>query len=172
MLMNTSRLPRLLKEPTGWVMIVLVIGFFYMQWPTHVRTSEQPSYFVQTLDNGFQVEWEQEPQLQSAESPRVWGLTRKGMSFLVQTDTLTEDFASLVSSFAEHDRSVVGGAVQEPLEIGEDYASYSFFDAENRIQSHRVFLRDNQWIKVSVLYKPSMETRVERAHDFLANAHF
>ena len=146
--MNTSRLPRLLKEPTGWVMIVLVIGFFYMQWPTHVRTSEQPSYFVQTLD------------------------TRKGMSFLVQTDTLTEDFAPLVSSFAEHDRSVVGGAVQEPLEIGEDYASYSFFDAENRIQSHRVFLRDNQWIKVSVLYKPSMETRVERAHDFLANAHF
>ncbi|WP_196158840.1 hypothetical protein [Reinekea sp. G2M2-21] len=170
--MNTSRLPRLLKEPTGWVMIVLVIGFFYMQWPTHVRTSEQPSYYVQTLNNGFQVEWEQEPQLQSVESPRVWGLTRKGMSFLVQTDTLTEDFAFMVSAFAERDRSTVGGAVQEPLEIGEDYASYSFFDAENRIQSHRVFLRDGQWVKVSVLYKPSMESRVERAHVFLANAHF
>lgn len=166
-----EKLPRVLREPTGWVIIVLVLGFFYVQWPTHVRTVEEPIAFAQSLNNGFQVIWETEPELQSNRNPMVWGLTRKGMSFLVQTDELKDvDFETLVRSVADQDQSAVGGAVQEPLVIDGDTATYAFFDAESRIQEHKWFSADGYWIKVSVLYKPSMESRVTRAEVFMNSA--
>lgn len=163
-------LPRLLKEPTGWVVIVLVLGFLWAQWPTRSRTVETPQYMTMTPLTGFTVQWEAEPELQSAADPKAWGLSRKGMSFLVQTDELTGSFEALVRQVAEQDQATVGGAVQEPLVIGERAARYAYFDAESRVQQHRWYLIDNHWVKVSVLFKPSMESRVERAAYFLANA--
>lgn len=169
---RSDKLPRILKEPTGWVIIVLVLGFFYVQWPSRSDPPEVIDYVSMTLDNGFTVRWEAEPQQQSASNPEVWGLTRKGMSFLVQTAPLTMDFAEFVTDIAEQDQRTVGGAEQTPMEIGENFASYAYFDAESRVQEHRIYLRDGQWTKVSVLYKPSMDSRVERAADFLANVGF
>ena len=170
--MNLDKLPRLLKEPTGWIMLILVSGFFYMQWPTHVRSEPEPAYFEQKLANGFHLRWEQEPQLQSAAQPKAWGVTRKGMSFLLQTGQLTEPFEDLVRQFETQDKTAVGGAVQQPLVVDENSASYALFDAESRVQEHKVFQRDGQWIKVSVLYKPSMDSRVQRAADFMGSAYF
>ncbi len=167
-----STLPRMLKTPTGWIMTILVLGFFYMQWPTHVRETSEPDYIWQRLDSGLNIRWEGEPQLQSESTPEVWALTRKRMSFMVQTDELTKSFEELVREIAQQDQAAVAGSEQEPLKIGEDWASYAFFDAESRIQRHRWYLIDQQWIKVSVLYKPSMESRVKRANDFLANLYF
>ena len=167
-----NKMPRMLKSPTGWVLLVLLLGFFYMQWPTHVRQSAAIEGYWQTLPSGLMVRWEQQPSLQSANQPTVWGLTRKRMSFLVQTDHLTIPFDKLVHDVAARDQQLVGGAVQEPLRIGPDWASYAFFDAENRIQRHRWFLQNGQWIKVSVLYSPSMESRVERANAFLNSLQF
>ncbi len=165
-----AKLPRILKEPTGWVLMLMVAGFIYVQWPTHVRQTEEISYVWQTLDSGFAVAWEEQPKLQSEAHPQVWGLSRKGMSFLVQTDELDEPFDRLVKKIAEQDRKLVGGAVQMPLVLDEASASYSFFDAESRIQEHHWFLKDNNWVKVSVLYKPSSDTRKARAKAFLDSA--
>jgi hypothetical protein len=169
-MLTFEKLPRILREPTGWIIIVLVLGFFYVQWPTNVRTVEALVPFNQSLGNGFEVVWETEPTLQSENDPRVWGLTRKGMSFLVQTDELEGDFTALVRSVADQDRSAVGGAEQEPLVFGENTASYAYFDAESRIQEHQWFVVDGYWVKVSVLYKPSMESRVKRAQLFMDSA--
>lgn len=164
-----EKLPRIFKEPTGWIVILLVAGFFYMQWPTRVRTAPQPEPFVQTLENGFSLTWETQPEALSVEEgTQAWALTRKGMSFLLQTAPLQQDFEQLVKTVADRDQQTVAGAEQEPLIFGENTASYAFFDAESRIQEHRWYLLDEQWIKVSVLYKPSMESRVQRAKDFWA----
>lgn len=163
--------PRLLKEPTGWVVIIMMAGFLYVQWPTRVQTAPALEYVVQHPVDGFTVQWEAEPEVQSTNDPQAWGLTRKGMSFLVQTDALDRPFEALVREAAELDRDTVNGAVQEPLVIGERAARYAYFDAESRVQQHRWYLLDgDRWVKISVLYKPSMESRVERAGDFLANA--
>lgn len=163
-------LPRILKEPTGWVVIVLVAGFFYVQWPTHGRAPETPQYVTQSPVPGFTVQWEEQPTLESAENPTAWGLNRKGMSFLVQTGELTRPFNELVAEVAQQDKAEVGGAEQEPLVIGDSAARYAWFDAESRVQQHRWYKIDDQWVKISVLYKPSMESRVERAAYFLSHA--
>lgn len=165
-------LPSFLKEPTGWVITLLVLGFMYVQWPTRNPPIPETIYVWQTLDSGFNVAWEAEPLKQHNAHPEVWGLSRKGMSFLVQTDALTGTFNDLVLQVAEQDRATVGGAVQEPMQITATTASYAFFDAESRVQAHRWYLSDNQWIKVSVLYKPSSDTRKERAEVFLTSAGF
>jgi hypothetical protein len=161
------KLPRLLKEPTGWVILIFVAGFFYVQWPTKVRVPEEPEYYAQTLDNGFSVRWEAQPDLQSEANPQAWGMTRKGMSFLVQVDTLNQPFDALVMAVAEQDKNAVGGAVQEPMALTDKAATYAFFDADSRIQRHQWYQIGDQWVKVSVLYKPSMESRVKRAEAFL-----
>jgi hypothetical protein len=166
-MLNTEKLPRVLKEPTGWVIIVLVIGFFYMQWPTRVRTVEEPIAYKQTLANGFSVIWESEPALQQEGELTVWGFSRKAMSFLVQTGKLTGSFETMVTTVSEQDRKTVAGAVQEPLSFGDNQATYAYFDAESRIQEHKWFVIGEQWVKVSVLYKPSMESRVIRAQAFM-----
>lgn len=163
------KLPRLLKEPTGWVILIFVAGFFYVQWPTKVRVAEEPPFYDQTLPNGLSLRWEVQPELQSEADPKAWGMTRKGMSFLVQVDELAQPFAEMVTAVAEQDRKAVGGAVQDPMEIDETSASYAFFDADARIQRHQWYLIEDQWVKVSVLYKPSMESRVKRAEDFLGS---
>ena len=170
--MNLDKLPRLVKEPTGWIMLVLVVGFFYMQWPTYQRAEPEITYHQQQLDNGFTVRWEAEPEVQALGSPTAWGLTRKGMSFLLQVGPLNEPFETFVEKFQTQDQKAVGGAQQEPLQFQGNEARYALFDAENRVQVHRVFQHEGQWIKVSVLYKPSMESRVERAADFMNSARF
>jgi hypothetical protein len=164
----TNRLPRLLKEPTGWVLIVLMAGFFYFQWPTHTRSVEQPRYFTENITPALSVTWEAKPEV-SQGPPDIWVLERQRMVFMVQKAPLNQPFSQWVEQMAEQDRTTVGGAVQDPLEITENTARYSFFDAENRIQAHRVYLSDNQWVKISVLYKPSMESRKLRANYFLDN---
>lgn len=163
----SNSLPRLLKEPTGWIVIVLVAGFLYVQWPTRVREVPEPVYVEQQLDNGFSIRWEGDPELQSEANPEVWALRQKGVSFLVQTATLNGDFETIVTRASEEDRAMVAGAVQEPLVFGETFASYAFFDAESRVQRHRWYLLDEQWVKVSVLYKPSSDARTDRANAFL-----
>lgn len=167
-----EKTPRIIKEPTGLILLALIAGFLYVQWPSRVKPVEQPDYIWQTLDSGFRIAWEEAPLLQQESSPEVWGLTRKGMSFLVQTDQLQGSFAELVETIAAQDRQAVGGAVQDPLQLQETFASYSFFDAESRIQAHRWYLQGDQWIKISVLYKPSSETRQQRAAFFLRSAGF
>lgn len=164
-----DKLPRLLKEPTGWIVILMVAGFFYMQWPTRVRTVEQPVPFVQTLANGISITWEAEPELIAAEQGKAWAFSRKGMSFLVQTAPLTGNFEQLVKTVAEQDKAAVAGAEQQALIIKDDSASYAFFDAESRIQEHQWHVVNGQWTKISVLYKPSMESRVKRAADFMGS---
>jgi hypothetical protein len=168
----SGKFPRILKEPTGLILLALVAGFLYVQWPSRVKPEAEPVYVWQTLNSGFRVAWEETPVLQHESSPEVWGLTRKGMSFLVQTDQLKGSFAELVEAIAEQDRRAVGGAVQEPLILEETYASYAFFDAESRVQEHHWYLKDQQWIKISVLYKPSSEARQQRAYEFLRRAGF
>ncbi|TCS43811.1 hypothetical protein [Reinekea marinisedimentorum] len=167
-----EKFPRILKEPTGLILLVMVAGFLYVQWPSRVKPVEEPSYVWQTLDSGFRIAWEESPVLQNDSAPEVWGLTRKGMSFLVQSDQLNGAFTELVARIAEQDRLAVGGAVQAPLQWQESYASYAFFDAESRVQEHRWYLQGDRWIKVSVLYKPSSETRQQRAEAFLHSAGF
>lgn len=167
-----SNLPSILKEPTGLIIIVLVLGFFYVQWPSRVKPTEPIDYVVMTLNSGLTVRWEDEPQQQSAQNPEVWGLTRKGMSFLVQTDTLTGDFSQFVNGFVEQDRKAVGGAEQIPLTIAGNVAHYALFDAESRIQEHKIYLQDGVWTKISVLFKPSLDSRVQRAAAFFETVDF
>jgi hypothetical protein len=164
---TTKRLPRILKEPTGWVIIVLMVGFLYVQWPTHVREKPQPNYVTQQITPQLSVTWEEAPTVSNIDELEVWTLNRKGMVFMVQKSQLKQPFEQWVPTMAEQDRKTVGGAVQDPLELTENTASYAFFDAENRIQEHRIYLKNNEWVKVSMLYKPSMETRVARAALFL-----
>ena len=57
----TSRFA-VLKKPTFWVVVVLLIGFIYLQWPTHVRMPYAPDYRTVTLADGVQMQWEGEPQ--------------------------------------------------------------------------------------------------------------
>ncbi|WP_320823050.1 hypothetical protein [Reinekea sp.] len=162
-------LPRLLKEPTGWLLIVLTMGFFYAQWPSRTPTRVEPVYYWQQFDGGLKIRWEAEPTYQESGTTQAWGLTRKAMSFMVQTGPLSGDFGELILVMAEQDRAAVGGAIQEPLTISEGQAQYAFFDAESRIQVHRWYRIESQWIKISVLYKPSMASRVTRATAFFAN---
>lgn len=161
-----TRLPRILKEPTGWVMIVLMAGFLYMQWPTHNPKIDQPDYVTQQVSPNLSVTWEAEPEMTSSE-PQAWILERKGMVFMVQKAPLNKPFEQWVEEMSEQDQTTVAGAVQEPLTIDANTASYAFYDAEGRTQEHRIFLEGNEWIKVSMLYKPSLETRVTRAAVFL-----
>lgn len=168
--MNTStKLPRLLKEPTGWILIAFSIGFFYAQWPSRSAPIDAPAYYWQQLDGGLKVRWEAEPVFQDSGATQAWGLTLKGMSFMVQTGPLSGDFNELVLAVAAQDRAAVGGAIQDPLTFSGQQAEYAFFDAESRIQSHRWYQQAATWTKVSVLYKPSMASRVARATEFLAN---
>ena len=164
-----SKLPRLLKEPTGWILILLTMGFFYAQWPSRSSVTVEPVYYWQQLDGGLKIRWESEPTYQAIGATQAWGLTRKGISFMVQTGPLNGDFSELIFVMAEQDRAAVGAAIQEPLTISEGLAEYAFFDAEARIQAHRWYRLESQWIKISVLYKPSLASRARRATEFFAN---
>lgn len=147
---TSTKLPRLLKEPTGWILIALSIGFFYAQWPSRSAPIDAPAYYWQQLDGGLKVRWEAEPVFQDSGATQAWGLTLKGMSFMVQTGPLSGDFNELVLLVAAQDRAAVGGAIQDPLTFSGPQAEYAFFDAESRIQSHRWYQQEATWIKVSV----------------------
>lgn len=157
------------KEPTAWVVLILFVGFIYAQWPKREPVIDVPVYVEQSLVPGFVIRWEGEPIQERTSDPEVWSFNLKRMTFLVQTDELDRDFAELVTAVAEQDRDAVGGAIQEPLQIEDAYISYSFFDAESRVQSHRWYLHEGNWIKVSILYKPSNKERVKRAAEFFAH---
>ncbi|MFQ3229950.1 hypothetical protein [Reinekea sp.] len=161
-----KRLPRLLKEPTGWLLIILTAGFFYMQWPTRAPKIDQPDYVTQQVSTNLSVTWEAQPENTSIE-PEVWVLERKRMIFMVQKSPLNKPFGQWVEEMAEQDRKTVAGAVLKPIEKSPTRASYAFYDAEGRTQEHRIYLDGSDWIKVSMLYKPSLETRVTRAAVFL-----
>ena len=49
----------------------------------------------------------------------------------------------------------------------ESTARYAVFDAENRIQRHRLYAVDSDWVKISVLYKGQNEEREARAQRFM-----
>ncbi|MBU2864457.1 hypothetical protein KO489_11435 [Reinekea forsetii] len=161
-----DRLPRLLKEPTGWVLIVLTAGFFYMQWPTRGVTIEEPTYVTQQISPNLSLQWEDEPD-QVANQPTTWVLDRKRMLFMVQTDTLAKPFDEFVRDLMVQDQQVGASDIKVPLATTEQSASYTLYDAENRTQEHRIFVDGDQWVKISMMYKPSMETRVDRAKIFL-----
>jgi hypothetical protein len=161
-----KRLPRLLKEPTGWLLIILTAGFFYMQWPTRAPKIDQPDYVTQQVSPNLSVTWEAEPDITSTE-PAVWVLERKRMVFMVQKSPLSKPFEQWVAEMAEQDRKTVGGAVLKPIVMTPTRASYAFYDAEGRTQEHRMYVDGDDWIKVSMLYKPSLDTRVTRAAVFL-----
>lgn len=158
--------PRLLREPTGWLVLVGIALFVYLQWPTRVKQPEQIRYQSQTYAERVQVAWEDTPVLYREGNPEVWTLERRSMSFMVQISELTTDFTSFVEALAEQDRAQVGGVEETPLEITEYQAEYAWYDAEGRIQRHVVFRVDDQWVKVSALYKPSLPERVDRAAAF------
>lgn len=163
-----TQLPRLLREPTGWIVIVLAVLFIYLQWPTRVKTDPVIDYQSQTYLGVINVDWEATPEKVQSEPTEVWALTRKKMSFLVQIGPLLKPFAEQVAQLARQDRATVGGAEQDPLVLENDRARYALFDAEGRVQEHRVFQVEDQWVKVSVLYKPSLDSRVRRAQRFIS----
>lgn len=169
--MNVS-LPRLLKSPTGWAAVLMLLGFLYVQWPTREGRVEEVAYVDQNLEIGVGIRWEDAPAQQQEASPVVWALTRRGMHFLVQYDALQEPFETFVEPFVEQDRAAVNGVVEMPLTYNSNYAEYHINDVENRLQVHRFYQLNGQWLKVSVMYKPSSPARVDRANIFLAGVEF
>jgi hypothetical protein len=92
------------------------------------------------------------------------------MDFLVQSGELKQPLPELARSMLATDREQVAGAVYEPLQTSESLAQYALYDAENRIQRHRVYTVGDQWVKVSVLYKDQNEEREARAQRFMNRA--
>ncbi|PTY37740.1 hypothetical protein BGP77_14755 [Saccharospirillum sp. MSK14-1] len=155
------------KNPTFWVVVVLLIGFVYLQWPTHLRTPYAPDYRTVTLADGVQMQWEGEPQVVEGEAGTAWTFKNKGLDFLVQQGDLNASLTQLAQRQRDIDRAQVGGIEYAPLEVRGSLAQYALIDAENRIQRHRLYQRGERWLKVSVLYKANNEEREARAQVFL-----
>lgn len=155
------------KRPTFWVVTVLLIVFTYTQWPTRVRVPETPDYVVTDLPMGVQVQWEAEPTRREGDAGPMWYLQRKGMEFLIQTGPLDRPLPELATRMQSVDREQVNGAEYEPLSIDPTRARYALYDAENRIQRHRLYALDDRWLKTSVLYKAQNDEREQRAQVFL-----
>ena len=155
------------KRPTFWVVLVMLAVFLYTQWPTHVRQPETPDYVVTNLPVGVQVQWEAEPTRREGEAGSVWHLKRKGMEFLVQSGPMETPLPELAARMMKVDREQVNGAVYEPLSVEGQRARYALYDAENRIQRHRLYSLGERWVKTSVLYKAQNEEREQRALVFL-----
>ncbi|WP_108124287.1 hypothetical protein [Saccharospirillum mangrovi] len=156
-----------LKNPTFWIVLVMLIGFIYLQWPTHVRQPDRPDYRTVTLADGVQMQWEGDPQILEGEAGTAWHFERKGLEFLVQEGELNEPLAALAARQREADRAQVGAMEYAPLEVAGGMARYALIDAENRIQRHRLYQRGERWFKVSVLYKANNDERENRAQVFL-----
>lgn len=156
-----------IRRPTFWVVVVLLIGFAYLQWPTRLKPIDQPDYVTTTLNDAIIVEWEAAPSAQPGADNDAWFLRRRGMDFLVQAGDLTQPLPELAERMLETDREQVAGSVYEPLQSSESTARYALYDAENRIQRHRLYAVDAGWVKISVLYKGQNEEREARAQRFL-----
>lgn len=156
-----------LKKPTFWVVVVMLIGFVYLQWPTHLRAPYAPDYRTVVLADGVRMQWEGEPQVIEGEAGTAWTLKNKGLDFLVQQGDLNAPLAELAQRQLDTDREQVGAMAYAPLEVRGSLAQYALIDAENRIQRHRLYQRGERWLKVSVLYKASNEEREARAQRFL-----
>lgn len=156
-----------IRRPTFWVVVVLLIGFTYLQWPTRLKPVDQPDYVTTTINDAIAVEWEAAPSAQPDADDNAWFLRRRGMDFLVQTGDLTQPLPELAASMLETDREQVAGSLYEPLQSSASTARYALFDAENRIQRHRLYAVDSAWVKVSVLYKDRDEEREARAQRFM-----
>lgn len=168
----SEKWPRLLREPTGWLVIIGFSLFIYLQWPTRVKLPEQISYQMHTYADQVLVAWEDTPVQFQAENPEVWTLERRSMKFMVQIAELNTEFSALVQQLAEQDRVQVGGVAELPLTIDGSVAEYAWYDAEGRIQRHVVYHVSGQWVKVSALYKPSLPERVDRATAFFDQLRF
>lgn len=156
-----------LKKPTFWIVGVLLIGFVYLQWPTHVRQPYAPDYRSVTLAGGVQMQWEGEPQVIEGDAGTAWTLHNKGLEFLVQQGSLDAPLAQLAERQQETDSAQVASMDYAPLEVAGGMARYALIDVENRIQRHRLYQRGERWLKVSVLYKADNEEREARAQVFL-----
>jgi len=156
-----------IRRPTFWIVIVLLIGFVYLQWPTRLKPLDQPDYVTTTINDAMAVEWEAAPNAQPDADTDAWFLRRRGMDFLVQTGDLTQPLPDLAARMLETDREQVAGSIYEPLQSSESTARYALFDAENRIQRHRLYAVDSGWVKISVLYKGQNEEREARAQRFM-----
>lgn len=157
----------LIRRPTAWVLVVLLLGFVYLQWPTRVRPVETIDYVTVEHEHGVRVDWEDDPSARTDGAGIAWTLQRKGLDFLVQQGALDRPLPELARRMLDTDRDQVGGAVYEPVRVDNGQAAYALFDAENRIQRHRLYRVDGHWLKASVLYKMNSEQREERAHYFL-----
>jgi len=156
-----------LRRPTFWVVLVMLAGFVYLQWPTRLKPLDQPDYVTTNIAGALTVEWEATPSLQQGEAGEAWFLRRRGMDFLVQSGDLTRPLPELAASMVMTDTKQVGGDEYEPLQASASLARYALYDAENRIQRHRIYAVDSEWIKVSVLYKDQNDEREARAQRFL-----
>lgn len=163
---STSR-SAVLKKPTFWIVLVLLIGFVYLQWPTHVRPPYAPDYRTVTLADGVQMQWEGEPQVVDAEAGTAWTLKNRGLEFLVQQGRLDATLTELAQHQKKIDSAQVASLEYAPLEVAGGLARYALIDVENRIQRHRLYQRGERWLKVSVLYKADNEEREARAQVFL-----
>lgn len=156
-----------IRRPTFWIVIILLTGFVYLQWPTRLKPVDQPDYVTTTIDEAIAVEWEAAPSAQPDADNDAWFLRRRGMDFLVQTGDLTQPLPELAARMLETDREQVAGSVYEPMQSTESTARYALYDAENRIQRHRLYAVDSGWVKISVLYKGQNEEREARAQRFM-----
>jgi hypothetical protein len=145
----------------------MLVGFVYLQWPTRLKPLDQPDYVTTIISETVTVEWEAAPSVQEGDAGDAWFLRRRGMDFLVQSGELKQPLPELARSMLATDREQVAGAVYEPLQTSESLAQYALYDAENRIQRHRVYTVGDQWVKVSVLYKDQNEEREARAQRFM-----
>ncbi|WP_028670781.1 hypothetical protein [Saccharospirillum impatiens] len=158
-----------IRRPTFWVVLVLLIGFVYLQWPSRLKPIDQPDYVSTTVNDAITIEWEASPSAQSdpGTDTEAWFLRRRGMDFLVQTGDLTQPLPELAERMLATDREQVAGDVYEPLQSSGLTARYALYDAENRIQRHRLYATDAGWVKISVLYKGQNEEREARAQRFI-----
>ncbi|HET8903587.1 MAG TPA: hypothetical protein VFN16_06295 [Saccharospirillum sp.] len=156
-----------IRRPTFWIVIVLLVGFVYLQWPTRLQPVDQPDYVATTVNDAITIEWEAAPSVQPGSDGSAWFLRRRGMDFLVQSGDLTDPLPEVAERMLETDREQVAGDVYEPLQSSESTARYALYDAENRIQRHRLYAVGSDWVKISVLYKGQNEEREARAQRFM-----
>lgn len=154
------------RRPTFWVVLVLLLGFIYLQWPTRVRTPPPIDYISLETPPGVVLTWEAQPEYLAEGGTEVWSLSRARMEFLVQHSALNQPLDQLAEQALENDRRRVAGLVREPLTWQEGHYRYSLEDVENRIQHHRLFELDGHWVKVSALYRAENDGHTSRAAVF------
>lgn len=155
-----------LRRPTFWVVLVMLLTFMYLQWPTRDRTPPPIDYLFVEAPPGLILAWEAEPEYLTEGGTEVWALSRARMEFLVQRGALNQPLSQLAEQALENDRQRVNGSIREPLSRHEGQYRYSLEDRENRLQHHRLFELDGHWVKVSALYRSQNDQHASRAAVF------